>query len=225
METLKLSQEQMKRRIARFGQLESAVDAGGGMQALPDDLKTVVMSQTVYGLTSPTGGGERNFWDSAAVPAGTPNFGAVFVRAKPGEGAGWHVHRYSYENFIALRGSFRIFWNAPEDEEHVDLEPFDMISIPPGAIRRFEYRGEGEGLLLAFAYAGEHSIVDSREIWLPPCEIERIEAATAGKGGVYEEVAAGFRQGSAETEAAVTESDRAFTRRVADFVGAARDGD
>ena len=85
-----------------------------------------------------------------------------------------------------------------------------MLSVPPGAIRRFECIGDSEGLLLAFAYASEHSIVDSREIWLPPCEIDRIETAVAGKGGIYRQVADGFRAGAAETEAAVTEEDRAL---------------
>lgn len=220
METLKLSQEQMQPRIARFAELKPAADVAGRMGRLPADLKSVIMSQTVYGLTSPTGEGERNFWDSAAVPAGTPNFGAVYVRAKHGDGASWHVHRYSYENFIAMQGTWRIFWNAPEEEEHVDLAPFDMVSIPPGAIRRFEYVGEGEGLLLAFAYAGEHSLVDSREIWTPPCEIDRIAAAVEGKGEFYDGYVRESRGRAAEVEAMVTDDDRAFSRKVAEFVGA-----
>jgi len=161
METLKLDQDQMRPRIARFAEMKPAADVAGRMGRLPEDLRSAIMSQTVMGLTSPTGEGERNFWDSAAVPAGTPNFGAVYVRCRKGEGASWHVHRYSYENFIAMQGTWRIFWNAPEDEQHVDLAPFDMASIPPGAIRRFEYVGEGEGVLLAFAYAHEHSLIDS----------------------------------------------------------------
>jgi hypothetical protein len=131
------------------------------------------------------------------------------------------VHRYSYENFVALQGTWRIFWNAPETEEHVDLEPFDMVSIPPGAIRRFEYVGEGEGVLMAFAYAAEHSLIDSREIWTPPCEIDRIAAAVEGKGEFYDAYVQEMRNRSAATSAAQTDEDRAFAREAAAFVGAA----
>lgn len=221
MEILTLSQDQMKPRIARFGDLKPAADVAGRMGALPEDLRKAVMSQAVCGLTSPSGdGGERNFWDSAAVPAGTPNFGAVYVRAKKGAGAGWHVHRYSYENFVAMQGTWRIFWNDPEHEEHVDLEPFDMASIPPGAIRRFEYVGEGEGVLMAFAYAAEHSLMDSKEIWVPPCEIDRIASEIEGKGDVYDDYIRQTRARSDDASAATTDADRAFSREVATFVGA-----
>jgi quercetin dioxygenase-like cupin family protein len=221
METLKLNQDQMRPRVARFAELTPAADVAGRTGRLPDDLKSAIMSQTVVGLTSPTGGGDRNFWDSAAVPAGTPNFGAVYVRCRKGEGAGWHVHRYSYENFIAMQGTWRIFWNAPEDEEYVDLAPFDMVSIPPGAIRRFEYVGEGEGVLLAFAYAHEHSLIDSQEIWVPPCEIDRIASAVEGKGQVYDDYIRQSRERSAAVEAAITPADQAYARQVAELVGAA----
>jgi mannose-6-phosphate isomerase-like protein (cupin superfamily) len=210
----------MKSRIARFAELKPATDVAGRMGRLPQDLRAAMMSQTVVGLTSPTGEGERNFWDSAAVPSGTPNFGAVYVRARRGAGAGWHVHRYSYENFVAMQGTWRIFWNAPEDEEHVDLEPFDMVSIPPGAIRRFEYIGEGEGLLMAFAYAAEHSLMDAREIWTPPCAIDKIAAAVEGKGQFYDDYIQERRANAAATEALLTEADHAFARKVAEFVGA-----
>jgi mannose-6-phosphate isomerase-like protein (cupin superfamily) len=220
METLTLSRDQMQPRIARFRELKPAVAVAGRTGRLPEDLRAALMSQTVYGLTSPSGEGERNFWDSAAVPAGTPNFGAVYVRARTGAGAGWHVHRYSYENFVAMQGTWRIFWNGPENEEHVDLEPFDMVSIPPGAIRRFEYVGEGEGVLMAFAYAAEHSLMDSKEIWTPPCEIDRIAAEVEGKGDFYDDYIRQTRARSADASAATTEADRAFSRQVAEFVGA-----
>ena len=43
------------------------------------------------------------------------------------------------ETFICMTGKWRASW---EDEtgkvEHVDLDPLDVISFPPGMIRRFE---------------------------------------------------------------------------------------
>ena len=165
------------------------------------------------------------------APAGTaplsqklraPNFGAVYVTARAGEGASWHVHRFSWENFIAMKGRWRIFWNDPEAEEHVDLDPFDMVSIPPGAIRRFEYigdgKGEDEGLMLAFAYAAEHALTLPFETFLPWCEIERLERIGEAKGGEQAAYAATMREVAVEAYACETEADRAFTRSVRAYV-------
>jgi quercetin dioxygenase-like cupin family protein len=220
MNPLVFTKEAIRPRVARFAELKPIGDIAGITGKMPPDLKKFVTSQTVYGLTSPTGSGERNFWDAGAVPAGTPNFGAVYVRAEPGTGASWHVHRYSFENFIALQGKWRIFWNGPGEEEHVDLEPFDMASIPPGAIRRFENVGEDQGLLLAFAYSAEHSLADIKETWLPPCEIERIERFAAGKGEAHQKYLSQMRALSETVAAGETDADQKFTQRVADFVNA-----
>ncbi len=219
MEPLTFTREQMERRVARFAELKPVGDIAGMTGNLPPDLKAVVTSQTVYGVTSPTGAGDRNFWDAGAVSSGTNNFGAVYVKCPPGTGASWHVHRYSYENFIAMKGKWRIFWNAPEQEEHVDLNPFDMVSVPPGAIRRFENIGEDEGLLFAFAYAEGHSLVDLKETWLPPCEVERIEAFAEGKSDAHASFAGIMRTLSDNVAASETEADRAFLKGVAALVG------
>lgn len=219
MEPLTFTKEQMERRVARFADLKPVGDIAGMTGSLPPDLKAVVTSQTVYGLTSPTGAGERNFWDAGAVPAGTPNFGAVYVQCAPGTGASWHVHRYSYENFIAMRGTWRIFWNGPGEEEHVDLGPADMASVPPGAIRRFENVGDEDGLLLAFAYSSGASLVDVRETWLPPCEVERIEAYAAGKSEAHDAFAKKMRDLSELVAGSETDEDRAFLKEVAELVG------
>lgn len=218
MKTLVLDQTQMQRRVARFKDLKPLGDLAGKTGAMPQDLKELAAPQTVYGLTSPTGSNDRNFWDSGAVPAGTPNFGAVYVTAPPGAGAGAHIHRYSYENFIALKGSWRIAWNTPDQEEHVDLEPFDMVSVPPGAVRRFENIGDSEGLLLAFAYADQHSLTDSREAIMAPCEIDRLEKAFAGAGPEYGTHFDRMRQTAQAVAAGETEEDRRFAREVAEFV-------
>ena len=63
------------------------------------------------------------------------------------------------ETFIGITGRWRASW---EDEsgnvEHVDLEPLDVISFPPGAIRRFENVTDGpadEESILMFVIAGD----------------------------------------------------------------------
>jgi quercetin dioxygenase-like cupin family protein len=188
------------------------------MGDIPEDLRQAAGTQTVYGLTSPTDTDAHTFWDRGAVSAGAPNFGAVYVTAKPGEGVGAHVHRYSYENFIVLKSTWRLSWNTPDREEHLDLEPYDMISFPPGAVRRFECVGDTEGLLLAFAYAANHSLTDSREVLVAPSEIDRLENAFGDKGPEYRKPLDRMRQFAEGISADETDDDRRFLGQVAEFV-------
>ena len=46
------------------------------------------------------------------------------------QGPGNHVHQFTYENFMPLSGRWRIFWGGDKDEQHVDLEQWDMVSVP-----------------------------------------------------------------------------------------------
>ena len=43
------------------------------------------------------------------------------------------------ETFIPMTGRWRASWENENGEvEHVDLDPLDVVSFPPGMIRRFE---------------------------------------------------------------------------------------
>ncbi len=43
------------------------------------------------------------------------------------------------ETFIPMTGRWRARWENEKGEvDHVDLGPLDVVSFPPGAIRRFE---------------------------------------------------------------------------------------
>lgn len=220
MDTNVFSKAEIARRVARFADLKPADDfAAGATDGISESARKAALSQTVYGLTSPTGAAVRNFWDNGAVSAGTPNFGAVYVTSAPGQGASWHIHRYSYENFIALKGTWRIFWNAPPSEEHVDLAPHDMVSIPPGAIRRFEYvGGEEEGLMMAFAYAAEHALTTPLEVVVPPCELERLDRLAEAGGPDAKLYADRVRSLTEEADATETDADRRFTAEVKAFI-------
>ena len=217
MEILSFDQAEIQPRVVRFADLTATEDFVGSTGDISPETRKAAFSQSVYGLTSPTGPAVRNFWEAGAVPAGADNFGAVYVTAGPGEGASWHVHRYSWENFIPLKGTWRIFWNGPV-EEHVDLGPHDMVSIPPGAIRRFEHIGEGQGLMLAFAYAGTGSLLSELETALPPCEIERLEKLGAQGTAEQQDYAARMRAVLAATDAIETEADREYLRSVKAWV-------
>lgn len=58
----------------------------------------------------------------------------------PNSGPAWHTHDY-IELFMPLGGKWRFHWGSDPDgaeDGHADLEPFDMISLPPGVWRAFE---------------------------------------------------------------------------------------
>ena len=131
---------EMLRRVARF------VDLKGSDGGLPDS-KAPECERTLYnviGFQPPEGEGEgmqspvgENAARQAAIPI-SEGFNLGYCRAKPGKGPMMHNHDTN-ETFICMTGKWRASW---EDEkggvEHVDLDPLDVISFPPGAIRRFQ---------------------------------------------------------------------------------------
>src|SRR6516164_1949117 len=62
------------------------------------------------------------------------------------------------ETFIPMTGTWRCSWeNEKGQVESIDLNPLDVISFPPGAIRRFENiqpAESGEDAVLMFVIGG-----------------------------------------------------------------------
>lgn len=149
METLpriRVSRADMMKRVARFHEL---VGFDGG---LPDS-RMPGCERTLYnvigfqpppgaagGVTSPVGDDASRL---AAIKI-SEGFNLGFCRAKPGKGPMMHNHDTN-ETFIAMTGTWRCSWENEQGAiEHVDLEPLDVISFPPGAIRRFENVTDGD---------------------------------------------------------------------------------
>jgi len=130
--------EEMLKGVARFGTLKGS---GGGLpdSRLPEcrrKLYAVIgfqppMSDSAA-VTSPVGG------DASAMPAIAiaEGFNLGYCKAKPGKGPLMHNHDTN-ETFIALTGKWRCEWNEGDAMEHVDLDPYDVISFPTGVARRF----------------------------------------------------------------------------------------
>ena len=105
-------------------------------------------------LTSPVG-------DQAAALAAikiSEGFNLGYCRAKPGRGPMMHNHDTN-ETFIPMTGRWRASWENENGEvEYVDLNPLDVVSFPPGMIRRFENITEGdpnEESILMFVIGGD----------------------------------------------------------------------
>ena len=149
METLPritLSRPEMMKRVARFKDLKG-FDGGLPDSKMPGCERTlynVIGFQPPKGasgaVTSPVG-------DDAARLAAikiSEGFNLGYCRAKPGNGPMMHNHDTN-ETFIPMTGTWRASWENEKGEvEHVDLGPLDVVSFPPGMIRRFENVTKGD---------------------------------------------------------------------------------
>ena len=142
-----LSRDEMMRRVARFKDLKGS-DGG-----LPDS-KMPGCERTLYnvigfqpppkddkGMINSPVGEEAARLAAIGIREG---FNLGYCRAKPGKGPLMHNHDTN-ETFICITGKWRASWeNEKGAVEHVDLDPLDVVSFPPGAIRRFENVTPGE---------------------------------------------------------------------------------
>ncbi|HEY9280832.1 MAG TPA: cupin domain-containing protein [Eoetvoesiella sp.] len=148
---------EMSKRVARFAELKGASDGLPDM-AHPEGLRTLI---NVIGFAAPDA--DKNVHSpvgsaasaAAAIPI-NEGFNLGFARAKPGCGAFAHVHDTN-ETFMPLTGQWRFFFNEGEEQGHVDLGPYDVISMPPGVARGFTNITQGDPeaeSLLLYVIAG-----------------------------------------------------------------------
>jgi quercetin dioxygenase-like cupin family protein len=135
-----LARQDMMKRVALFKELKGH-DGG-----LPDSTmrgceRTLF---NVIGFQPPSGGGgavTSPVGDEAAKLAAikiSEGFNLGYCKAKPGCGPMMHNHDTN-ETFIPMTGQWRASWeNEKGDVEYVELGPLDVVSFPPGMIRRFE---------------------------------------------------------------------------------------
>jgi hypothetical protein len=134
------TKREMAKRVARFSKLKGS-DGG-----LPDSyhpsaeriLYNVIGFQPppneAGGLHSPVG---ANAARMAAIKI-SEGFNLGFCRALPGKGPMMHNHDTN-ETFVCITGKWRASWEQPNGKvDYFDLDPLDVISFPPGCIRRFE---------------------------------------------------------------------------------------
>jgi mannose-6-phosphate isomerase-like protein (cupin superfamily) len=153
------TRDQMMKRVARFKKLKGS-DGGLPDSSLPEcrrKLYAVIGFQPPMSdnaaTTSPVGA------DASAMPAISiaEGFNLGYCKARPGKGPLMHNHDTN-ETFIAMTGRWRCEWNEGKDLQHVDLDPYDVISFPTGVARRFmnvTYDEPGKEHLLMFIIGGD----------------------------------------------------------------------
>lgn len=81
------------------------------------------------------------------------NFSFGIVVAGPGRGAPLHAHT-TEEVFVALSGTWQVYWGEPEDQQVLTLEPYDAITVPAPVMRGFRNADRSDGFLLALLGGG-----------------------------------------------------------------------
>lgn len=169
------SREEMMKRVARFKRLKGS-DGGLPDSPLPEcrrKLYAVIgfqppMDKQNEATTSPVGK------DASAMPAIAiaEGFNLGYCKARPGKGPLMHNHDTN-ETFIAMTGRWRCEWNEGEARQHVDLEPYDVISFPIGVARRFlnvTYGEPGREHLLMFIIGGNQPQAEFTPAAMRRCE-------------------------------------------------------
>ena len=162
-----VSVEEMEKRVSRWDQREVIPI----QKMLPADLNRELIADQVFGVvTSSQEGDPQNFFDTAPIQSGVSGMAVSVVSCPSEQGPGNHVHQFTYENFMPLSGRWRIFW-GDESEHHVDLDQWDMVSVPPGTMRRFENLSGERAHMLVLAY-GEGKL--DNDVHVPAEEINRL---------------------------------------------------
>jgi len=154
------TKEDMLKRVARFNDIEGS-DGGLPDSYHPSAIRTLFNvigfqppEQENDGVVSPVGEKAARM---AAIKI-SEGFNLGYCKALPGKGPMMHNHDTN-ETFIGITGKWRASWEQEDGSvEHIDLDPLDVISFPPGLIRRFENVTNGpadEESILMFVIAGD----------------------------------------------------------------------
>jgi len=168
------TKDEMMKRVARFRKLRGS-DGGLPDSKLPEcrrKLYAVIGFQPPMtdseAATSPVGA------DASQMPAISiaEGFNLGYCKAKPGCGPLMHNHDTN-ETFIAMTGRWRCEWNEGDAKQHVDLDPYDVISFPVGVARRFmnvTYDEPGKEHLLMFIIGGNQPQAEFTPAAMQRCE-------------------------------------------------------
>jgi mannose-6-phosphate isomerase-like protein (cupin superfamily) len=169
------SKPEMMKRVARFRKLKGS-DGGLPDSPLPECRRKLY---AVIGFQPPMSDNEATTSPVGANASEMPaisiseGFNLGYCKARPGKGPLMHNHDTN-ETFIAMTGRWRCEWNEGKDMQHVDLDPYDVISFPVGVARRFmnvTYDEPGKEHLLMFIIGG-----DQPQAEFTPAAMQRCEA-------------------------------------------------
>lgn len=148
MTTRDASMEEMLSRTARFKELTPSEQAfvDSRIPGCERDIFTVI------------GGGVTE--DRSLTPAITAveGFNVTYIGADPGKGCSLHSHD-TVEVFYVMTGRWAIVWGDQGDQQ-IELEPFDMVSVPAGVMRYFRNIGDEHAYIMTIVGGTDAGRVD-----------------------------------------------------------------
>lgn len=139
MTCVQMSESEMERYVARYGEMKSS-DKAYVDTLLPDHEREIF---NVIGPGPTENPGDANL--EPALPA-VEGFHLGYIRSQPGKRGALHAHD-TVEVFIPMKGKWIIIW-GDEGEHQLPLNTFDVITIPAGVFRCFKNVGDEEGLMI-----------------------------------------------------------------------------
>ena len=188
MQTIKISQEEMDERIARFTNLEP-MEAQKSMD-VPIEAADIVWSRKLLSVIGLEDGLQTPINSSAPIK-GAAGITITLAQCPPGTGPSLHAHRQTYETFTVMKGRFEVYWND-NGENRVELNLYDTISVPPGVCRGFTNLSDEEGILQVIISGGVH---DMNDIDFAAICAERIESIQPGLIKEFEKTGLTFTAG------------------------------
>lgn len=166
MEHPKQTQESMAKRVMRFSELKDK-----GIPIMFIDSMLPGHERMNYAVIGDTASENPDYSIQRAI-TDPHNYQIGMGWAPPGSGPAWHTHDY-IESFFILSGPWDFYWGNEDDPEKSEgvlrLNEWDMISLPPGMWRRFEYVGDRIGWF--FAILESHQVFEGKDpYWSPVVE-------------------------------------------------------
>ncbi|MES2184441.1 MAG: cupin domain-containing protein [Pseudomonadota bacterium] len=179
MERITPTQEEMKSRIARFGEVVSTKKKILEEMGIPQDVMEMITAKTTRNIMSP-GPLPGQLSPKPTVEGGDAGvFRLGIVTCPPNQGPGLHVHYHTHETFIAVTGRWEIQW-GDHGEESTMLEMLDLIAVPPKVTRRFINRSDQDAHLMVIIQGQREEFDDVDRV----PETARAIAAKYGQGMV-----------------------------------------
>ncbi|MFV3077594.1 cupin domain-containing protein [Niveispirillum fermenti] len=143
-------------RIARLGQLTEIEPQRG--HDLPQHVADLIWSRRLLPVVTRADEAPSPFGTRAPIK-GAGDMSITYAVCPAGTGPSLHTHRRTFETFTVLKGRFQ-FTLGDDGEGTAVLDPFDVISVPPGVARAFRNVSAGEGLLQVIITGGRHDVDD-----------------------------------------------------------------
>ena len=98
--------------------------------------------------------------DESLAPAieAVEGFNVTYIGADPGKGCSLHSHDTA-EAFYAMTGRWSIVWGDRGDQQ-IELDPFDMVSVPAGVMRYFRNIGDQHAHIMTMVGGTDAGRVD-----------------------------------------------------------------